>query len=71
MLLHPNCGGISRRMGIHGPDDGSDRRFLVIAGRRMCDVGTQEDDRFVEDLRADGGHQDAVDTAQFHVDFEA
>lgn len=49
VLLDSDSSGISGRMGIHGPDDGSDRWFAGIPGRRVCDVSSQEDDGLTED----------------------
>jgi hypothetical protein len=51
--------------------DGRDRRLLVVAGRRMSNVGSQEDDGLAEDLGPDARHQDRVDAAQFDVDLQA
>lgn len=71
MLLNTDGRGISRWVGVHGADDGSNGRLLVVAGRRMGNVGSQEDDRLVEHFGTNGRNQDAVDSSQFDVDLEA
>ena len=37
-------------MGIHRTDNGSDRRFLIVAGWWVCDIGAEENDGFIEHL---------------------
>lgn len=70
VLLHANGGRVARRMRVHGADDGGDGRLLVVAGRRMRDVGAQKDDRLVEDLGSDGWDENRIDAAEFDVDLQ-
>ena len=49
---------------------GENKDQLTASGG-MGDVGTDEDDRLGEDLRAHGWHQNVVDAAQFDVDLQA
>lgn len=68
VLLDANGGGVARRMRVHGPDHSGDRRLLVVASWWMRDVGAEEDDRLVEDLRADRRNEDRIDAPEFDVD---
>uniref|UniRef100_A0A2M3ZMP0 Putative secreted peptide n=1 Tax=Anopheles braziliensis TaxID=58242 RepID=A0A2M3ZMP0_9DIPT len=70
MLLNAYGGSVSRRMRIHRTNHSRNRGLLVITGRWMGNVRTEEDHWFVEYFRSDRGHQDRVDSTQLHVDLE-
>lgn len=56
MLLDADGGGVARGVRVHRADHGRDRRLLVVAGRRVRHVGTQEYHRLVEYLCARHTH---------------
>lgn len=51
VLLHPDRSSVTRWMGVHRTDHGRNRGLLVVSGRWMSYVRTQEDNRFVEYLK--------------------
>ena len=71
VLLDSDSSGISGRMGVHGPDDGSDRRFAGIPGRRVGDVSPQEDDRLTEDSWTDVGQENGVHSSELDIHLQA
>ena len=48
MLLYTHGGAVSGRMGVHGSYDGGNARLGTIAGRRVGDIGSQEDHGLAE-----------------------
>ena len=68
--LDSNRGRVSRRVRVLAANHRGDGRLLVVSGRRVRDVGSQEDDRLAEDLWPDAWNEDGVDAAELHVDLE-
>ena len=69
--LDSNRGRVPRRVRVLAANHRGDGRLLVVSGRRVRDVGSQEDDRLAEDLWPDSWHENGVDTAKFDVDLQA
>lgn len=70
MLLNAHGSRVSGWMGVHGSDNGSNRRFFVVTGWWVCDIGTQEYNRLIKYLRSNRWYQNGVNTTQFDVDFQ-
>jgi hypothetical protein len=71
VLLNMDCHRIPRWMRVHGVNDGSNRWFLVVSCWWVCDIGSEEDDRLVEYLRAYGWNEDRVDAIELNVNLQA
>lgn len=75
VLLDSDSSSVPARMSILATHHCSNTGLLVVAEiptrRRMGDISSEENDRFVEDLRSNGGNQNGVDSAKLHVDLEA
>merc|ERR1719244_469237 len=58
MLLYTNCCSISTWMSILTSYNCSYAWFPVIPNRRMSNICTKENNRFVKDLWSNGGNKD-------------
>jgi len=75
VLLDSDSGSVPGWMCILATHHCSNTGLLVITEITtrwwMSDISSEENDRFVEDLWSNGGHQNGVDSAKLHVDLEA